>query len=114
MYEQFQNIMKMGPFGQIMVRTRFFAICFKTLSINSSNWWMVLDRCYMPYTKWKTQERNGQNIDGMEALKSRDKGTRREALLGGDKIEWDQKKPPWTGVLISLQGVRSYPLVTRN
>lgn len=31
---------------------------------------------YEPYTKWKTQERNGQNIDGMEALKSRGKGTR--------------------------------------
>ena len=91
MYEQFQNIMKMGPFGQIMVRTGFFAICFKTLSINSSNWWMVLHHSYMPYTKWKTQERNGQNIDGMEALKSRGKGTRREALLGGDKIEWYQR-----------------------
>ena len=32
MYEQFQNIMKMGPFGQIMVRTGFFAICFKTVN----------------------------------------------------------------------------------
>ena len=31
---------------------------------------------------------NGQNSGGREALKSRDKGTRREALLGGDKIEW--------------------------
>ena len=97
MYEQFQNIMKMGPFGQIMVRTGFFAICFKTLSINSSNWWMVLHRSSMPYTKWKTQERNGQNIDGMEALKSRGKGTRREALLGGDKIEWYRRKPTWSG-----------------
>ena len=81
MYEQFQNIMKMGPFGQIMVRTDFFAICFKILSINSSNWWMVLHCSSMPYTKWKTQERNQQNVDGMEALKSRGKGTRREALL---------------------------------
>ena len=53
-----------------------------------------------------TQERNGQNIGGTGALKSRGEGTRREALLGGDKIEWDQRKPPWTGVLISLQGVR--------
>lgn len=81
MYEQFQNIMKMGPFGQIMVRTGFVAICFKTLSINSSNWWMLLHRSSMAYTKWKTQERNGQNIDDMEALKSRGKGTWREALL---------------------------------
>ena len=97
MYEQFQNIMKMGPFGQIMVRTGFLAICFKTLSINSSNWWVVLHRSSMAYTKWKTQERNGQNIDGMEALKSRGKRTRREALLGGDKIECYRRKPTWGG-----------------
>ena len=51
MYEQFQNIMKMGPFGQIMVRTGFVAICFKTLSINSSNWWMLLHRSSMAYTQ---------------------------------------------------------------
>ena len=82
MYEQFQNIMKMGPFGQIMVRTGFFAICFKTLSINSSNWWVVLHRSSMAYTKWKTQERNGQNIDGMEALKSRGKWYRRKPISG--------------------------------
>ena len=97
MYEQFQNIMKMGPFGQIMVRTGFFAISFKTLSINSSNWWMVLHRSSMPYTKWKTQERNGQNIDGMDALKSRGKGARREALLGGNKIKCTGGSQPGGG-----------------
>ena len=96
MYEQFQNIMKMGPFGQIMVRTGFFAICFKTLSINSSNWWMVLHGSSMACTKWKTQERNGQNIDGMEALKSRCK--RSTSLLRGDKIEWYRRKPTSWGV----------------
>ena len=31
---------------------------------------------------------NGQNSGDREALRSRDKGTRREALQGGDKIEW--------------------------
>ena len=97
MYEQFQNIMKMGPFGQIMVRTGFVAICFKTLSINSSNWWMLLHRSSMAYTKWKTQERNGQNIDDMEALKSRGMGTWREAFLVEDKIEWYRRKPTLAG-----------------
>lgn len=47
----------------------------------------------MAYTKWKTQERNGQNIDDMEALQSRGKGTWREALLVEDKIEWYWRKP---------------------
>lgn len=97
MYEQFQNIMKMGPFGQIMVRTGFFAISFKTLSINSSNWWMVLHRSSMHNTKWKTQERNGQNIDGMDALKSRGKGARREALRGGNKIKCTGGSQPGRG-----------------
>ena len=114
MYEQFQNIMKMGPFGQIMVRTGFFAISFKTLSINSSNWWMVLHRSSMPYTKWKTQERNGQNIHGMEALKSRCKRT--TFLLGGDKIEWYQRKPTSGGGGGGGGGGGRvpYPLVTMN
>ena len=35
-----------------------------------------------------TQETNGQNSGGREALKSRGKGTRAEALLEVDEIEW--------------------------
>jgi len=31
---------------------------------------------------------NRQNSGGREALKSKGKENRREALLGGDKIEW--------------------------
>ena len=31
---------------------------------------------------------NRKNFGGREALKFRDKGTRIEALLGGDKIKW--------------------------
>lgn len=59
---------------------------------------------YALYQMENTQERNRQNVDGMEALKSRGKGTKREALLWGDKIEWCQRKPTWTGVLISVWG----------
>ena len=44
----------------------------------------------MPGTTQKTQKVMGRNSGGREALKSRGKGTRREALLGGDKIEWYQ------------------------
>ena len=42
----------------------------------------------MPGNTQKTQKSNRQNSGGREVLKSRGKGTRREALLGGDKIEW--------------------------
>ena len=31
MYEQFQNIMKMGPFGQIMVNSCFLYVCCNCL-----------------------------------------------------------------------------------
>ena len=41
-------------------------------------------------TTQKTQKAMGRNSGGREALKSRSKGTRREAILGGDKIEWYQ------------------------
>ena len=41
--------------------------------------------------------KNWQNIDGIEALKSMGKGARREALLGGDKIEWYRRKPTLGG-----------------
>ena len=41
---------------------------------------------YARYTQ-ETHKGNGQNSGGGEALNSRGKGTRREALLGGDKIE---------------------------
>ena len=41
------------------------------------------------YAKQKTpQESNVQNLGCTEALKSRGKQTRREALLGRDKIKW--------------------------
>ena len=42
----------------------------------------------MPSTTQKYTKGNGQNSGRREALKSRGKGTRRDALLGGDKIEW--------------------------
>ena len=42
--------------------------------------------CQVPHRKHTKS--NAQNSGGREALKSRGKGTRREALLGGDKIEW--------------------------
>ena len=54
------------------------------LLINSSNL-QVLCQIYTEKTK-----RNGHNSGGSEALKYRGKGTRREARLGGDKIEWYQ------------------------
>ena len=41
---------------------------------------------------------NGQSSGGREALKSRDKGTRREALLGGDKVEWYRSPDQSPGV----------------
>ena len=44
----------------------------------------------MAGTTQKTQRVMGKNSGGREALKSRGKGTRREAILGGDKIEWYQ------------------------
>ena len=43
---------------------------------------------YVGYHTENTQRVMGKNSGGKEALQSRDKGTRREALLGGDKIEW--------------------------
>ena len=42
--------------------------------------------CRVPHRKHT--KGNGQNSGGREVLKSRGKGTRREALLGGDKIKW--------------------------
>ena len=45
-------------------------------------------QCLAPHRKHT--KGNGQNSGGRKALKSRGKGTRREALLGGDKIEWYQ------------------------
>ena len=58
--------------------------------INSSNWqcFCIKALCQVPHRKHTIG--NGQNSGGREALKSRGKGTRREALLGGDKIEWYQ------------------------
>ena len=56
--------------------------------ISSSNWqcFRIKALCQVPHRKHT--KGNGQNSGGREALKSRGKGTRREALLGGDKIEW--------------------------
>ena len=42
----------------------------------------------LPGTTQKTHKKCWQNSGGREALKSRGKGTSREALLGEDKIEW--------------------------
>ena len=49
---------------------------------------VVLHKGSMPGTTQKTQKVMGKNSGGREALKSRGKGTRREAILGGDKMEW--------------------------
>ena len=50
--------------------------------INSSNWqcFCIKALCQVPHIKHT--KGNGQNSGGREALKSRGKGTRREALLG--------------------------------
>ena len=42
----------------------------------------------MPDIHTKHTKVMGNNSGGREALNSRGKGTRREALLGGDKVEW--------------------------
>ena len=51
MYEQFQNIMKMGPFGQIMVRhtdcvycvyAYWFILCTKIISDNGRRYAMCV------------------------------------------------------------------------
>ena len=55
---------------------------------NSSNWQCFSHKCFMSVPHRKHTKGNGQNSGGREALKSRDKRTRREVLLGGDKIEW--------------------------
>ena len=51
--------------------------------INSSNWQCFRTKalCLVPHRKHT--KGNGQNSGGREALKSRGKGTRREALLVG-------------------------------
>ena len=56
--------------------------------ISSSNWqcFRIKALCQVPLRKHT--KGNGQNSGGREALKSRGKGTTREALLEGDKIEW--------------------------
>ena len=76
------------------------------LIMNSSNRRMV-SHCssrQLYQTKKTPQQNNGHNFGSREAPKSRGKGTRREALLEGDKIEWYRGWPPWRDVLISLQG----------
>ena len=51
--------------------------------------WLVDDFTLQFYAKQKTpQEYKGQNLGCREEFKSRGRGTRREALLGRDKIEW--------------------------
>ena len=56
--------------------------------INCSNWqcFRIKALCQVPHRKHT--KGNGQNCGGREALKPRGKGTRKDALLGGDKIEW--------------------------
>ena len=56
--------------------------------ISSSNWqcFRIKALCQVPHRKHT--KGNGQNSGGREALKSRGRGTTREALLEGDKIEW--------------------------
>ena len=77
--------------------------------INSSNWQCFRTKalCLVPHRKHT--KGNGQNSGGREALKSRGKGTRREALLVGGKIEWYRGQPPWTGVLIVSGGEAHIP-----
>ena len=59
------------------------------LITNSSNRRTVLHCSSRHLYQTKTpQQNNGDNFGRWEAPKSRGKGTRREALLGGDKIEW--------------------------
>ena len=65
-----------------------FEFADKNDLINSSNWQCFSHKCFMSVPHRKHTMGNGQNSGGGEALKSRYKGTRREALLGGDKIEW--------------------------
>ena len=62
--------------------------------ISSSNWqcFRIKALCQVPHRKHT--KGNGQNSGGREALKSRGKGTTREALLEGDKIEWYRGSHP--------------------
>ena len=70
-------------------RNKFGLNIFLPVLINSSNWQCFLHKMlYVGYHTENTQRVMGKNSGGKEALQSRDKGTRREALLGGDKIEW--------------------------
>ena len=82
--------------------------------INSSNWQCFCIKALCQVLHRKHTIGNGQNSGGREALKSKGKGTRREALLGGDKIEWYWDQPPWTGVLVVSGGEAHIPPVTRN
>ena len=114
MYEQFQNIMKMGPFGQIMVRTGFLPICFKTLSVYSS-WWMVLHCSSVPYTKWKTHKKEMGKI--LVAREHLNLGVRKR----GEKPSWGETRSsgtrgshPGPESWSVSRGWGSYPLVTRN
>lgn len=77
--------------------------------IVSSNWqcFCIKALCQVPHRKHTIG--NGQNSGGREVLKSRGKGTRKEALLGGDKIEWQWGQPPWTGVLVVSGGEAHIP-----
>ena len=56
--------------------------------INSPNWQCFRIKVLCQVLHRKHTKGNGQNSGGREALNSRGKGTRKEALLGGNKIEW--------------------------
>ena len=56
--------------------------------INSSNWQWFRIKVLFKIPHRKHTKSDWHYSGGREALKSRGKGTRREALLRGDKIEW--------------------------
>ena len=62
--------------------------------INSSNWQLFRIKvlCQVPHREHT--ESNGKNSCGREVLKSRGKGTRREALPEGDKSCGTGGSPP--------------------
>ena len=74
---------------QILIAIKWLSSAVPYLPlINRSNWqcFRIKALCQVPHRKHT--KGNGQNSGGREALKPRGKGTRREALQGGDKIKW--------------------------
>ena len=74
---------------QILIAIQWLSSAVPYLQlINCPNWqcFRIKALCQVPHRKHT--KGNGQNSGGREALKPRGKGTRREALQGGDKIKW--------------------------